>query len=121
MIVSAKTEYACIAVLELAARHASGAGVSGGFTGWVFTNNVVYGGLASSYPAGNFFPAPGVPLINAFYGGSDFSLVPGSPYANAGTDGKALGADIGTLNTRTANVMAGAPTTATAAPAGRAL
>ena len=48
-----------------------------------------------SYPAGNDFPAEDVFEAHfADYGGGDYSLRPHTDWANAGTDGKDLGADL---------------------------
>ena len=84
--------------------------------GAVVTANVLLGGNPVNYPAGNFFPSGSTPVVNAYYGGSDFGLVAGSPYQNASTDGTAIGANIGTLNTLTVNVISGARTTAVTPP-----
>ena len=54
----------------------------------------------SLYPSGNFFPATAdaVDFVNYNNGnGGDYRLQSSSPYKNAGTDGKDLGADIDTL------------------------
>jgi hypothetical protein len=62
------------------------------------TANVIAGGSASRYPPGNFFPP--VPEWMADLPGhatGDYRLKDGSPYKNAGLDGKDLGADIDTL------------------------
>jgi hypothetical protein len=59
------------------------------------TKNVIAGGKASVYPAGNFFPS-----IDAFrrafvaFEKGDYRLAPGSDWRGAGTDGKDLGADL---------------------------
>jgi hypothetical protein len=70
-----------------------------------FKNNVLIGTPdafpPSSWPSGNFFPTdPDKAGITNYDGGinGDYSLQPGSPYKNAGTDGKDLGADIAGLN-----------------------
>jgi hypothetical protein len=63
-----------------------------------FERNVLAGGSASKYPASNLFPT-----VAAFqshfvdYAGGDFALVPGSDWAQAGTDGEDLGANMGAL------------------------
>lgn len=52
---------------------------------------------ASTWPTGNFFPAntSAVQFTNYNNGnGGNYLLLPSSPYKNAGTDGKDLGADI---------------------------
>ncbi|HKS73189.1 MAG TPA: Ig domain-containing protein [Terriglobales bacterium] len=62
---------------------------------------------STSWPAGNFFPAnaAAVQFVNYNNGnGGDYHLQSGSPYKNAGTDGKDLGADIDTILSETAGV-----------------
>ena len=61
----------------------------------------------SSWPTGNFFaPDPDSVGFAAYDGGNggDYTLEPGSPYKNMGTDGKDLGADIAGLNQALAGV-----------------
>jgi hypothetical protein len=56
---------------------------------------------ASRYPTGNFFPisAATIHFVNFANGiGGDYHLQNSSPYKNAGTDGKDLGADIDAIN-----------------------
>jgi Putative Ig domain len=56
----------------------------------------------TAWPAGNFFPTntATVQFVNYNNGnGGDYHLLPGSPYKNAGSDGKDLGADVGAVNT----------------------
>jgi hypothetical protein len=62
------------------------------FPGAVFTHNVLIGGRAELYPANNFFPATAadVRFIDLAHG--DYRLASDSPYRNAGTDGKDIGA-----------------------------
>jgi hypothetical protein len=60
----------------------------------VIRRNVLAGGKASNYPADNFFPTTAVfesHFVN--YIGGDYSLVPGTDWALAGTDGRDLGAN----------------------------
>jgi len=81
------------------------------FSTYTFRNNALIGTPLSfpplSWPAGNFFPpttnAAGVALPDDG-GGVDYELKPGSPYKNAGTDGRDLGADIVGLETALAGV-----------------
>lgn len=63
------------------------------FPGAVFVRNVLVAGVASDYPADNFFPRSldAVGFINR--GGGDYRLASRSPYKNAATDGKDLGVD----------------------------
>lgn len=77
----------------------------------VFTSN----GLIASpcpdychYPAGNFFPVSvsAVGFVNQ--PGGNYALLPTSPYKNAGTDGKDLGADIDALTLATTCAVTGA-------------
>jgi hypothetical protein len=61
----------------------------------------------SNWPSGNFFPTTisAVQFVNYNGGnGGDYHLLPSSPYKNAGSDGKDLGADIDTILAETANV-----------------
>lgn len=62
------------------------------FTGVVFRANVLQGGYAPDYPDGNFFPASMNDVQFQNYAAGDFRLQPGSPFKNAGTDGKDIGA-----------------------------
>ena len=81
------------------------------FPGAVFAKNVLAGGASSTnWPAGNFFPASldAVAFVNRT--GGDYHLSATSPYRNAGTDGKDLGADIDALNEATACALDGACT-----------
>lgn len=66
--------------------------------GIVFENNVLAGGPASQYPAGNFFP-PVAEFEAQFTSPSteNFWLVPGSFFGAAASNGGALGADLGTM------------------------
>jgi len=81
--------------------------LSRSFPGAVFTANVLLDGTASAYPPGNFFPPGSTPVVNAFHGGDDYHLVPGSPYKSAGTDGRDIGADIDAINAATAGALPG--------------
>jgi hypothetical protein len=67
------------------------------FPGVQFARNVLAGGNASLYPADNFFPSSlsGVGFVNM--SGGNYRLATSSPYRNAGTDGRDLGADIDAL------------------------
>ncbi len=62
--------------------------------GGAFTNNVLVGASAGQYPGGNFFPSSidQVGFVN--YAGGDYRLASNSPYKNAGTDSKDLGANL---------------------------
>jgi hypothetical protein len=69
------------------------------FPGAIFERNVLAGGKASAYPGGNFFPEVeefAALFVNAAEG--NFSLVPGSPFAHASENGRAIGADLARVN-----------------------
>jgi hypothetical protein len=72
--------------------------------GAVVTRNVLAGGNAALYPAGNYFPPSlsAVGFVDIFR--HDYRLSPSSPYYRKGTDGKDLGVDIIALNAMTAGV-----------------
>jgi hypothetical protein len=78
--------------------------ISACFTTNTFSNNALIATPdafpPSSWPAGNFFPnnasAAGIARYDEGVGG-DYELNSNSPYKNAGTDDKDLGADIGGL------------------------
>ena len=77
---------------------------------WTFTNNVlaVTSGSVSNqpYPPGNYlttWSSVGLASYNNGQNGN-YQLSSASPYKNAGTDGKDLGADISGLLTATAGV-----------------
>jgi len=81
------------------------------FNPYSFTNNALIAvpsnSPSSSWPVGNFFPtnaaAVGFTKYNNGIGGN-YQLLSTSPYKNAGTDGKDLGADIVTINSLIKNV-----------------
>ena len=68
------------------------------FPGSDIRRNVLAGGTASKYPADNFFP-PTTQFLANFVGASagNYRLAISSPYNNAGTDGRDVGADIDAL------------------------
>ena len=81
------------------------------FNPYYFTNNALIAvppnSPSSSWPVGNFFPlnAAAVEFVNYNNGiGGNYQLQSTSPYKNAGTDGKDLGADITTINSLIKNV-----------------
>src|SRR5882724_5801853 len=86
----------------------TGSGFQGGVLPTTTLNNIFIGGSAGSFPPGNFFPATtnGVQFVN--YAGGDYHLAATSPYKNAGTDGKDIGADVDALNAATACAVSGA-------------
>ncbi len=77
------------------------------------------GGVQTSAFTGADFWALGFPAdvatvkFNNLAGG-DYSLAPGSPYKNTGTDGKDIGVDMSGLNAETSGVVAGTPTVSNA-------
>jgi hypothetical protein len=81
------------------------------FTNWTLSSNALIAvpsnSPSSSWPSGNFFPAnaAAVQFVNYNNGnGGDYHLSSSSPYKNAGTDGKDLGADIDAVTSATAGV-----------------
>src|SRR5213594_2082032 len=84
------------------------------YPGYLFAKNAMIGGTDNPYPTGTFFPAsydPGVSFVN--YAGGDYHLAPSSPFKNAGTDARDLGADIDALLAATASAVTGVDPTAT--------
>jgi hypothetical protein len=80
-----------------------GAGVSEGngtlsafFPGSAFERNVIVGGQSSLYPSGNYFPST-VSLVGFQDLAGNYRLLQSSPYITAGTDGAAIGANIGAV------------------------
>jgi hypothetical protein len=81
------------------------------FTQQVFTSNALIATPVSAspanWPAGNYFPASiaAVQFVN-FNGanGGDYHLLASSPYKNAATDGKDIGADISAIQAAIAGV-----------------
>ena len=97
---------------------ASGGGLNGNtlntlnsyYPGYIFTKNAMVGGTDNPYPGGDFFPSsydPGVGFVS--YARGDYHLSAPSPYKNAGTDGKDLGADVDAVLAATASAIGGAP------------
>jgi hypothetical protein len=81
------------------------------FSPYAFSHNALIAAAnyypESAWPRGNAFPASAaeVQFVNFNNGnGGDYHLLPSSPYRNAGTDGKDLGADIDTVVSETAGV-----------------
>ncbi|PYV71545.1 MAG: hypothetical protein DMG97_15925, partial [Acidobacteria bacterium] len=68
------------------------------FTNYDMLNNVfIGGGPAGSYPANNFFPNDNSAVGFVNFAGGDYTLTSGSPFRNAATDGKDVGADIAAI------------------------
>jgi hypothetical protein len=69
------------------------------FRGFVFAHNVLAGGRASLYPAGNYFPS-----VEEFVGSfvdaaaANFALLPGHQFRKAASDGTAVGADLSRMD-----------------------
>ena len=81
------------------------------FQPYIFTRNAIIdtpsNAPSTHYPAGNFFPVSSgaIHFLNYANGnGGDYRLLNSSPYKNAGTDGKDLGADIDAIAAATAGV-----------------
>jgi len=66
------------------------------FPAVTFRRNLLSGGSASRYPPDNFF-SPDFDTLFANRAVGDYRLLPGGPFANAGTDGRDLGAEMGTV------------------------
>jgi hypothetical protein len=75
------------------------------FSGTGVTRNVLAGGDASRYPAGNFFPT--VAAFNAEFVSGSYRLRTASPYRNAGTDGRDVGADMTRVEQLTSQALSG--------------
>jgi len=73
--------------------------------GWTFDKNVIIGGHSNRYPQGNWFP-PDITSVG-FIDDGNYRLAPDSPFKNAGTDGKDIGADIDAIEAATAGVRTG--------------
>jgi Putative Ig domain len=80
------------------------------FTAYTFIDNAIVASAnfpASKWPASNYFPATigGMQFVN-FNGGNggDYHLLSSSPYKNAASDGKDIGADINAIQSMIAGV-----------------
>ena len=73
---------------------------------YTLTTNVMLNGFGT-WPTNNWMSTPAnVQFSNYNNGvGGDYQLLSTSPYKNAASDGKDVGADITTLNTETAGVQ----------------
>ncbi len=78
------------------------------FTNWIFTHNAVLSlpsnAPASAWPAANFYQGTlASQFVNFKNGnGGDYHIAGSSPFKNAGTDGKDLGADVDAVLTAVA-------------------
>jgi hypothetical protein len=78
-----------------------------------FARNAIVGGLASNFPADNYYPSALAAVGFVDLANRNYVLAPGTPYVRAGTDGKDVGADF----TAMAAAMAAASSPAPAPPA----
>jgi hypothetical protein len=81
------------------------------FTPYGFSSNAIVGAPsafpAAAWPGGNFFPAAATNVQFTSYNnaiGGNYQLLSSSPYKNAASDGKDIGADITALQSATAGV-----------------
>jgi hypothetical protein len=77
------------------------------FSPYSMNHNALIGG-SGTWPAGNYLPASPAAVQFVNYNnanGGDYRLLSTSPYHDAGTDGKDLGADIGAVNSHTHGVQ----------------
>lgn len=77
------------------------------FSPYTMTHNVLIGGTGT-WPAGNYLPASAAAVGFTSYNnanGGNYKLLSTSPYHNAGTDGKDLGADITAVNAHLVGVQ----------------
>ena len=77
------------------------------FSPYAMNDNVLIGGTGT-WPAGNYLPATAAAVKFVNYNnanGGDYRLLITSPYHNAGTDGKDLGANISAVNSHTLGVQ----------------
>ena len=72
------------------------------FPGAVFARNILMGGNEANYPPDNFFPASWAAVGFVDIAGGNYRLSASSPYNNAGTDAKDLGADMDAIAAATA-------------------
>ena len=77
------------------------------FPAALFIKNVLVGGMAQQYPPNNFFPATWAEVGFVDFGGGNYRLLRTSPYKNAGTDHKDVGADIDALDAVTTGALRG--------------
>lgn len=79
------------------------------FSDYVFTNNAIIappkGVPPKDWPAGNFFATTAATILfaNSAVVNPNYVLLPSSPYKNAGTDGKDLGADVAAVSAAVAS------------------
>jgi hypothetical protein len=81
--------------------------LNGNFTNWTFSKNVLVGARAANYPAGNFFPPDVAAIRFVNHAGGNYTLAADSPFKNAGTDAR----DIGATGAPAMNAMLPSPPT----------
>lgn len=77
------------------------------FNPYSMTHNALIGGTGT-WPAGNYLPATAAAMHFTSYNnanGGNYTLLSTSPYHNAGTDGKDLGANISAVNSQLQGVQ----------------
>ena len=77
------------------------------FSPYAMSHNALIGG-SGTWPAGNYLPATPAAVRFVNYNnanGGNYTLLSTSPYHNAGTDGKDLGADISAVSSHTSGVQ----------------
>jgi hypothetical protein len=79
------------------------------FPGASFARNSVVGGLASNFPADNYFPSSLAAVGFVDLANHNYVLAPGTPYVGAGTDGKDVGADFTAMAAAMAAASSPAP------------
>jgi hypothetical protein len=82
--------------------------ITASLPGSVVSHNVLAGGSAARYPAGNLFPSTAA-WVGEFedFAVADYRLKPGSWLRSAGTDGTAVGADLEVINRHAAIALNG--------------
>jgi hypothetical protein len=85
------------------------------FLNLIFDRNVLAGGSAGVYPAGNYFPTE-AEFLSAFANAAaeDYSLVATTPFRTSATDGGPVGADVATVRA----LLNGAPAAQSTAGSG---
>src|SRR5882724_2654108 len=79
------------------------------FPGASFVRNGIAGGLASNFPADNYFPSTLSAVGFVDLAGHNYALAAGTPYVRAGTDGKDVGVDFTAMAAAMAASSAPAP------------
>jgi hypothetical protein len=86
------------------------------FPGASFARNSVVGGLASNFPANNYFPSSLAAVGFVDLANHNYVLAPGTPYVGAGTDGKNVGVDFTAMAAATTGSPGSSPARAPSAP-----